>query len=122
MTNPKAVINSYSKAVQLVVELVGLVDENGNKTTHTLRRQEDPLMLSEIIGDGNAKVTQSIEINDTAFGAGVKLMGSVSVTCNQDDGTIQVALQLAQAALLEEMKSALPEVQKLYESQARFKK
>lgn len=49
----------------------------------------------QLVGDGKARVTVSADMSLKDFGKGVSSMVSVSLTCNQDQQTIQRALGLA---------------------------
>jgi hypothetical protein len=48
-----------------------------------------------IIGDGMAKVSVAMDLSIKDFGTGASAMCSVSLSCNQDQGTIERASQLA---------------------------
>lgn len=51
--------------------------------------------IKEIVGDGNATITISNSQSDKNFGNGVETFMSVTLTCNQDKKTIDLAIKLA---------------------------
>lgn len=52
----------------------------------------------ELIGDANAKVTVGADLAVKDFGTGAGAFVSVSLTCNQDVNTVNMAISLAAAA------------------------
>jgi len=75
----------------------------------------DENMLDQFIGDGNAKITVSMEVSDKEFGRGVSVMASVTVTVNQDDESIKMAYHYASAVLKEKVKETIPKLNKVYD-------
>lgn len=51
--------------------------------------------ITKLVGDGLARVTVSADFGIKDFGTGASAMCSVSLTCNQDDKTIERAAQIA---------------------------
>ncbi len=51
-----------------------------------------------LIGDGNATVTVGTDMGLKNYGRGVSVMVSVSLACNQDEQTINAAVELAASA------------------------
>lgn len=51
--------------------------------------------IKQLIGDGNARVTVSADFGIKDFGTGASAMASVSLTCNQDQQTIERAARIA---------------------------
>jgi hypothetical protein len=49
----------------------------------------------KVLGNGQAKVTVSADYSFKDFGTGASSMCAVTLSCNQDEGTIQRAAQLA---------------------------
>ena len=49
----------------------------------------------QVVGNGLAKVAVSADMNIKDFGTGAGSMVTVSLTCNQDQQTLQTALNLA---------------------------
>jgi hypothetical protein len=92
--------------------------------------QVDPHELSEdimdeiksIAGDGKARVTVSSDFGIKEFGTGTSAMCSVSLTCNQDevsiDKAVSIAGSLARSYALEQRAQAEESFKKLMESKA----
>jgi predicted RNA-binding Zn-ribbon protein involved in translation (DUF1610 family) len=51
--------------------------------------------IKQLIGDGNARVTVSADFGIKDYGTGASAMASVSLTCNQDQQTIERAARIA---------------------------
>lgn len=51
--------------------------------------------LVELVGDGRARVTISIEQKDSNYGSGFGAFASVTLSCSQETGSIERAGQLA---------------------------
>ena len=51
----------------------------------------DPEEISTLVGDGNARVSVAVGLSDKEYGTGYDTHVSVSLTCNQDPGTIGFA-------------------------------
>ena len=51
--------------------------------------------IKQLIGDGNARVTISADFGIKDYGTGASAMASVSLTCNQDQQTIERAARIA---------------------------
>lgn len=49
----------------------------------------------QMVGDGNAGVSVSTDMGVKNFGSGVSAMVTVSLSCNQDQTTLQNALEMA---------------------------
>ena len=69
-------------------------DENGRITRRTQTKQEeipeDLMALNDYIGDGLAKVTVGAELGHSKeYGCKAQAFVSISVHCNNDDGTIE---------------------------------
>lgn len=52
-------------------------------------------MYTEIVGDGKARVTVTVDVGIKDFGTGVSSSCTVSLTCNQDIKTVERAAALA---------------------------
>ena len=51
--------------------------------------------IAKIAGDGKARVTVSTDFGIKEFGTGTSAMCSVSLTCNQDEASIDAAIGIA---------------------------
>lgn len=51
----------------------------------------------QLIGDANASVSVSTDMGVKKFGSGASAMVTVTLTCNQDQNTVNAAVQLAAA-------------------------
>jgi len=51
--------------------------------------------IAKVAGDGKAKVTVSTDFGIKEFGTGTSAMCSVSITCNQDEASIDKAIGIA---------------------------
>lgn len=71
-------------------------------------------MLNELVGEGNAKVTVSVEIADKEFGKGVTVMASLTLTINQDDDTVDYAMHRIRETLIEKVQMAIPRLNEVY--------
>jgi hypothetical protein len=71
-------------------------------------------MLSDLVGEGNAKVTVSVEIADKEFGRGVTMMASLTLTVNQDDDTVDYAMHRIRETLIEKVQMAIPRLNEVY--------
>lgn len=49
----------------------------------------------KLVGDGKAKVSVSADFAMKSFGDGISSMATVSLSCNQDEGSIRAAAQFA---------------------------
>jgi hypothetical protein len=49
----------------------------------------------KLVGDGKAKVSVSADFAMKTFGDGISSMATVSLSCNQDEGSIRAAAQFA---------------------------
>ena len=72
-------------------------------------------MLDQFIGDGNAKLTVSIDISDKEYGRGVSVMASLTLTCNQDDDSVQMAFHYGAAVLKSAVAETIPKLNKVYD-------
>jgi len=67
----------------------------------TIRFDTDEVPMSiqdayvRVAGDGKARVSVTVDVGIKDFGTGVSSSCTVSLSCNQDQGTIQEAAQLA---------------------------
>ncbi len=74
----------------------------------TINKYEGDIELDtvkEILGDQNAKVTIGSSQSDKDFGNGVETFMSVTLTCNQDQKTIDVTASLANAIISKKLTS-----------------
>lgn len=88
--------------------------ENKTIRTHAVFEMDEN-MLDQFIGDGNAKLTVSMEVADKEFGRGVSVMASVTITVNQDDESINMAYHYAGAILKEKVRETIPKLNKVYD-------
>ena len=72
-------------------------------------------MLDQFIGDGNAKLTISVDISDKEYGRGVSVMASLTMTVNQDDESVQMAYHYGSALLKSAISETLPKINKVYD-------
>jgi len=72
-------------------------------------------MLDQFIGDGNAKLTVSMEVSDKEYGRGVSVMASLTLTCNQDDESVKMAYHYGAAVLKGAVAETLPKLNKVYD-------
>ena len=72
-------------------------------------------MLDQFIGDGNAKLTISMDISDKEYGRGVSVMASLTLVVNQDDENIQMAYHYGSALLKGAISETLPKLNKVYD-------
>ena len=78
--------------------------------------------VSELIGDGNARVTVSMDLKDSDFGSGFSGFVSVSLACNQDDETIEEAASIAQEMVTEYVPTVLEAAEEQYKEFKRSRK
>ena len=71
-------------------------------------------MLDQFIGDGNARLTVSLEISDKEYGRGVNVMASLTLTCNQDDDSVRMAYHYGSALLQEAISDTVPKLNEVY--------
>lgn len=69
--------------------------------------------VSQIIGDGLAKVSMTMEKSDKQYGNGVGVSVSVTLTCNQDTQSIENAAYQLRLILAEELRVALEDAKSL---------
>ena len=72
-------------------------------------------MLDQFIGDGNAKLTISMDISDKEFGRGISVMASLTMTVNQDDESVQMAYHYGAALLKGAVSETIPKLNKVYD-------
>lgn len=76
-------------------------EAEGIPTTSFIYEGEKPRELmdqyQQIAGDGKASISVSTDMALKKFGSGASAMVTVSLTCNQDQQTLQTALGLASA-------------------------
>lgn len=70
--------------------------------------------IDDLIGDGNAHVTASMERSDKSFGNGVSVFSSVTLTCNQDDESIAEAQEWALELVSGMLPDALEKAHELF--------
>jgi hypothetical protein len=75
------------------------IDMKGSPTVHYSFSNEPPKEVmdayEQVVGNGLAKVAVSTDMGIKDFGTGAGSMVTVSLTCNQDQQTMQTALSLA---------------------------
>jgi hypothetical protein len=69
--------------------------------------------VRDIIGDGLAKISMSLEKSDKNYGNGVSVMASITLTVDQNEGAIAQAFSSVNFILQEELSKALDEARKL---------
>lgn len=78
------------------------VQLSGNRTENLSYEGEKPKELMDaftaLIGDGKAGVSVSTDFSVKSFGNGVSAMVTVSLTCNQDQATLNATAELASQA------------------------
>lgn len=70
---------------------------DGHITEEDIDMRKDE--LEDLVGDGLAKVTCSVGIKDSDYGNGFEAFCSVTLTCNQDRGSVKEAQELTQELL-----------------------
>jgi hypothetical protein len=69
--------------------------------------------VKDIVGDGLAKVSMSLEKSDKNYGNGVSVMASITLTVDQNEDAIAQAFSSVNFILQEELSKALDEARKL---------
>ena len=77
--------------------------------------QGDYIMLEKLIGDGNATVRVGGEVSSKTYGNGISVTVSLTLTVNQDLGTIESASQIASQIVQDELDKSIPAVKRIYE-------
>lgn len=71
--------------------------------------------ITSLIGDAQARVTVSLGLDDKDFGRGATGHVTVSLACNQDEGTIRDGAAVARALAEEFAVDALAAANDMYE-------
>lgn len=69
--------------------------------------------ISDLVGDGNAKITVSFGVADKHYGSGVDAHVSVSLTCDQDSGILGFAYEAASEIAISLAKDAIDKAKEL---------
>ena len=78
--------------------------------------------VASLLGDGKARVTVSLGLDDKNFGFGATGHVSVSISCNQDEATIRDASGVARALAEEFVSDALDAANEMLDSKTKKKK
>jgi fructose-1-phosphate kinase PfkB-like protein len=90
-----------SRIPRLTISVEVLVNKKKSEITFQgspAQQQEFQQIMDQyqkIVGDGKARVGVSTDFGTKEYGNGVSVMVSVSLTCNQDQQTMMVAMDLA---------------------------
>ena len=106
--------DSYGHASEGVVVLTFTSKEHDTIRAHA-RIPMELNMLDQFIGDGNAKLTISMDISDKEYGRGVSVMASLTMTVNQDDESVQMAYHYGSALLKGAISETIPKLNKVYD-------
>lgn len=75
--------------------------------------------VSDLVGDGNARVSVSFGMADKEFGRGFDAHVTVSLACDQTDEMLEIARLSASGHALEMMQSVMDEAKDLWEAYER---
>lgn len=76
-------------------------DKNKTEVLYEVLETEVPMSsqqqdsYSQIVGDGNAKITISREVSESSYGSGGKVFVAITLTCHQAQAHIDTAVTMA---------------------------
>lgn len=71
--------------------------------------------LRGLLGDGNARVTVSMEMRDTDYGTGFGTHVSVALTCDQEESSVREAASIATGLAEEFVEEAFDTARELFD-------